>query len=292
MMINGYNIKDVEFSHVRGNPYRNALDNLKKEVKKHFEKFGKIVQPSEQRIDNVINAAYEGVMTFKKEIITSPRPFTYEEQARLIVELYNSDYKGLVENKILPNYKNTITSVAYPKEDNSQYKIIPLSKKLLYLPQGFNQKIIETDYENAEGILVSKGKEKYDEFLTDKEYDDHPFYNNIIPDPKLRTELRKIIKQTIKNENRLNQLPEKCMAIFLNNLNPSKDYELAVSLYGPPYNYNYNTYADHFFNSGVGFLLVYPTKKYTNLNILNQEFPNPKYITDKIMDLLENKSLT
>lgn len=254
-MFNTNNLQDLEFSHVTGRSYRGALNELEEAVKKHFKEFGYAVQPFGLGSKTINIEVQNNKVPIEIESIV-PRPITYEEQAKLIVELDQE-----TANKILSMYKYTITSVAYLKGDNSQYKIVPISKKLLRLSPGFNQSVIETDYKNVDGILIKKGKEKYKKHLTDEEYNNHPAYITLIPDKNTRIEFRKKLKQTYKSMMG-REAPKEFMSFWLDNSKRTEDYERAVCL-GDYYD-NYYTYADDRIDSYTRFLLVTPRKKIKN----------------------------
>ena len=273
-MFNGINLLDLKYSYVEGGNYRDALDNLLKKIENQPEGT-KIIQPM------IIGKKFITIETQGKNIPIEftgsiPRPFSFNEFAEIVVELGNSCKrdKYILENRIFPDYRgpvtsdhirgsvtsnhiDTITSTAHPKMDNSQYKIVQISKKLMSLPKKFSgEAVIETDYENIDGILIKKKNEKYNKLLTDKEYNNHPFWNNVILDENVRKEFRKMLKHIIKNKLNLNELPELFFGVYCIEVDKSiaKDYERAVCF--NKHKVTYGAGANSNFYSNRAFLVV------------------------------------
>ena len=269
-MFNENNVQDLSFSYVEGCCYRDALDNLLKKIENQPEGT-KIIQPM------IIGKKFITIETQGKNIPIEftgsvPRPLSFNEFAEIIVEMGNSckGDKYIIENRIFPYYKgsatsdyitsdyiDTITSTAHPKMDNSQYKIVQISKKLMSLPKKFSgEAVIETDYENIDGILIKKKNEKYNKLLTDKEYNNHPFWNNVILDENVRKEFRKMLKHIIKNKLNLNELPELFFGVYCIEVDKSiaKDYERAVCF--NKHKVTYGAGANSNFYSNRAFLVV------------------------------------
>ncbi len=102
------------------------------------------------------------------------RPLTFKETIEAKVSDYHSKAKSDETRLNLFNvWLDSCTGIAY-KANSGQFKIIPVCKPLIEIPDGFNQAELEADYSRLQGIELDRANGKYDTLLTKPEVLQHP----------------------------------------------------------------------------------------------------------------------
>jgi len=237
------NLKNLDYLMIEKKSYFLALHSLQnyccnKNSSKRLNRL--IVQPS---------------CDINRELIYIPFPLAnngiVDTMFEILVEFWNLDYpKGkLIVKDILSEGFATSTSIVYSSKHKNQYKIVPISKRLLTLKtdRDVNTFSSFTNYEDiTDCCIVKKGTEVYNKCLSFDEYINHPGWRTLMPDIRIAKEFGKIMTE-------LNHF----MTFYCHNENLKKDCELSLE------------FSSHGFVSGVEpffscsrFLYFYPSDNF------------------------------
>lgn len=120
-----------------------------------------------------------------------PRPLTFEESVKAVVENYNTlekpdgTLRSKEEREALMCYRlDTCTAIAY-KYFSANFKIVPLSLDLVHIAPGFYKPALDVDYHSLPGIELNMSSAKYSEHLGPAQAYKHEGWNTLVTDRKL-----------------------------------------------------------------------------------------------------------
>lgn len=120
-----------------------------------------------------------------------PRPLTFEESIRAIVENYNTlerpdgTARTAEEKEAFMCYRvDTCSAIAY-KYLSVKFKLVPMSMDLVHVTPGFLESSIKLDYDSLLGIELSMSGAKYSEHLGLIQAYKHPAWNALVTDKAL-----------------------------------------------------------------------------------------------------------
>ena len=115
------------------------------------------------------------------------RPLTFEETIDAIVNAYESGNRELITH-----WNDSCTGIQY-KGNTTKFKVVPVSKELVFLDHAFNSTVVSASYAEQDGVELDVSKGKYDEGLTKGEVLKNPGWNESVRDKALLRAFRDIV---------------------------------------------------------------------------------------------------
>ena len=101
------------------------------------------------------------------------RPLTFKEDIEARVSDYESNKDTPERVRLFQRWNDSCTALAY-KAGTTKFKIVPISRELITIPEDFNQSYMKINYDSIEGIELDRNDAVYNNLLTPAQIETHP----------------------------------------------------------------------------------------------------------------------